>query len=172
MIILHHTGGGSLSSAWATFDAIRARDARPELAGGGEVNVSAHYLVDRDGTVYRLMPDTLMARHCIGLNHIAIGIENVGDLEHHPLTAAQCRSNAMLIRHLTARFPSISRLIGHHEYRTMEGEPEFLERDPRYRNQKPDPGPRFMADVRARIADLGLQGPPVTRSPHTPAARH
>jgi len=25
------------------------------------------------------MPETWMARHCIGLNHVAIGIENVGD---------------------------------------------------------------------------------------------
>ena len=32
--------------------------------------------VDRDGTICRLMPETWMARHVIGLNYSAIGIEN------------------------------------------------------------------------------------------------
>ncbi len=35
-------------------------------------------MVDRDGTRYRLMPETYMARHVIGLNYYSIGIENVG----------------------------------------------------------------------------------------------
>ena len=34
-----------------------------------------------------------------------------------------------------------------------------VERDPHYRNDKPDPGPRFMAAVRERLADLSLRGP-------------
>jgi hypothetical protein len=36
---------------------------------------------------------------------------------------------------------------------------DYVERDRGYRNDKPDPGPRFMARVRARVADLGLLGP-------------
>lgn len=162
MIILHHTGGGSLQSAWATFDPIRAREARPELASAGEVNVSAHYLVDRDGTIYRLMPDSLMARHCIGLNHVAIGIENVGEPERYPLTGAQVTANAALVRNLVRRHPTITHLIGHHEYRRMEGHVYFLERDARYRNHKPDPGFAFMAAVRARLGDLNLSEAPGT----------
>ncbi len=163
MIILHHTGGSSLHSAWATFDQVRAESARPELASTGEVNVSAHYLVDRDGTIYRLMPDSLMARHCIGLNHVAVGIENVGERVKAPLTPAQVTANAALIRLLCARHPSITHLIGHHEYRKMEGHPYFLESDPRYRNQKPDPGTAFMTAVRERVRDLQLSGPPESR---------
>ena len=38
------------------------------------------------------------------------------------------------IRYLAGRFP-ITHLIGHSEYRAMEGHPYFVERDPAYRNQ-------------------------------------
>src|SRR5580693_7225904 len=66
-------------ATWTYFSHTRIEAARPELQREGELNVSAHFLVDRDGTIYRLMPETWMARHCIGLNRVAIGIENVGD---------------------------------------------------------------------------------------------
>jgi hypothetical protein len=36
--------------------------------------------------------------------------------------------------------------------------PYYIERDPSYRNSKDDPGPRFMAAVRARLGDLHLAG--------------
>jgi len=158
MIILHWTGIGSFASTWNYFNRTHAEAARAELAAAGEVNVSAHFLVDRDGAIYRLVPETWMARHCIGLNHLAIGIENVGD-EKLPLTPAQTRADAALVRYLAAKYP-ITHLIGHMEYRRMEGTEFFLERDPKYRNTKPDPGADFMRKVRAMVADLKLQGPP------------
>src|SRR5262249_5635677 len=71
MVILHWTGISSFESTWNYFNRTRAEAARSELAAAGEVNVSAHFLVDRDGTIYRLVPETWMARHCIGLNHVA-----------------------------------------------------------------------------------------------------
>jgi len=158
MIVLHWTGISSFESAWNYFNRTRAETARTELAAAGEVNVSAHFLVDRDGTIYRLMPETWMARHCIGLNHVAIGIENVGDGEKLPLTPAQARADAALVRYLAGKYP-ITHLIGHMEYRRMEGTPLFLELDPKYRNTKPDPGTDFMRKVRQQVADLKLQGP-------------
>jgi N-acetylmuramoyl-L-alanine amidase len=159
IIILHWTGIPSFASTWNYFNRTRAEAARVELAAAGEVNVSAHFLVDRDGTIYRVMPETWMARHCIGLNHVAIGIENVGDGEKFPLTEAQVKSNAALVRYLAGKYP-ITHLIGHQEYRRMEGTPFFLELDPKYRNTKPDPGADFMSKVRALVVDLKLQGPP------------
>jgi N-acetyl-anhydromuramyl-L-alanine amidase AmpD len=159
MIILHWTGMSSFASAWDYFNRTRAEAARAELAAAGEVNVSAHFLVDRDGTIYRLMPETWMARHCIGLNQVAIGIENVGDGEKSPLTPAQLQADVALVRYLAGKYP-ITHLIGHMEYRRMEGTPLFLELDPKYRNTKPDPGAEFMEKVRERVADLKLQGPP------------
>jgi len=159
MIILHWTGIPSFASTWSYFNRTRAETARPELAAAGEVNVSAQFLVDRDGTVYQLMPENWMARHCIGLNQVAIGIENVGDGGKFPLTPAQVKADAALVRYLAGKYP-ITHLIGHMEYRHMEGTPFFVELDPKYRNTKPDPGADFMREVRALVEDLKLQGPP------------
>ena len=161
MIILHHTGGGSADATWRYFDRPTIESARKTIADAGDLNVSSQFLVDRDGTILRLMPETHMARHCVGLNHVAIGVENVGEPKAHPLTDAQVEADAALVRYLKARYPQITHLIGHHEYLAMEGHPYFVERDPKYRTRKADPGPEFMAKVRARVADLGLEGPPV-----------
>lgn len=159
MIVLHYTGGSSWKATWRYFDRTRLERGREKLRKGGEVNVSAHFLVDRDGTIYRLLPETTMARHCIGLNHIAIGIENVGDGARWPLTAAQVEANAALVRHLTGRH-AITHLIGHSESNAMRRHPYWRERDASYRNSKSDPGAAFLAKVRARVADLALEGPP------------
>ncbi len=159
MIILHYTTGNSAESTWRYFNRQRMGSGRKKLQKAGAVNVSAHFLVDRDGTIYRLMPETWMARHCIGFNHLSIGVENVGDGDKYPLTEEQVEANARLIRYLRGKYP-ITHLIGHHEYRDMEGHEYFLERDPKYRNRKADPGKGFMRSVRAKVADLGLEGPP------------
>lgn len=157
VIVLHWTAGPTAWSAWWAFDPVKSsrRGIDPERA----VNLSAQILVDRDGTIYRLMPEDRVARHTIGLNHIAIGIENVGGLARYPLTEAQVAANVALVRDLAARFP-ITHLIGHYEYRLMEGHPYFRELDPTFRTVKSDPGPEFMARVREGVADLGLLGPP------------
>ncbi len=155
IIVLHSTGGESATATRAYFDQLRIEAARPALARAGAVNVSAHFLVDRDGTIYRLQPPDRYARHCIGLNHIAIGIENVGDETKAPLTAAQVAADAALVRDLAARYP-IKYLLGHYEVMQFRTNPLFSERDPAYRNDKPDPGAAFMAAVRAQLTDLPL----------------
>jgi len=160
-IVLHWTAGPTAASAWATFapDHLGGRD---DLRAGGDLNVGAHYVVDQDGTIERLFPDDHVVRHCIGLNHVAIGVENVGGDAAHPLTAAQVAADVGLIRTLAARYP-IEVLLGHLEYRRMEGSRLFEERDPAYRTTKPDPGAAFMAEVRAGLTDLPLAGPPTGR---------
>jgi hypothetical protein len=158
IIVLHYTGGGSAAATRRYFDQVRIEAARPALARAGAVNVSAHFVVDRDGTIYQLQPTDRFARHCIGLNHVAIGVENVGDDARLPLTEAQVVANAALIRALARRHP-ITRVVGHHEVMALRADADYVERDRGYRNTKPDPGPRFMARVRARLADLGLRGP-------------
>jgi len=157
VIVLHYTDGDSAKATRAYFDNVRIEAARKDLARAGAVNVSAHFLVDRDGTIYRLQPETRFARHCIGLNHIAIGIENVGDGDKHPLTDAQVAADAALVRDLAARYP-ITHLFGHYEVMKLRGTPLYVERDASYHNDKPDPGERFMAAVRERVADVKLQG--------------
>ncbi len=157
VIVLHYTGGDSAKSTRAYFDNVKIEAARKTLAKAGAVNVSAHFVVDRDGTIYRLQPETRFARHCIGMNHIAIGIENVGDEGRVPLTDAQIAADAALVRELAARFP-ITHLLGHHEVMKFRDSEYFVERERGYLNAKGDPGERFMARVRAEVADLRLQG--------------
>ena len=156
-IVVHWTATGSAGSAFRTFDRTRIHSARRHLLRGGPLNVSAHFLVDRRGRIFRLMPERWMARHCIGLNYDALGIENVGDGKQWPLTRAQLAANVWLIRYLTKRYP-IRYLLGHFEWRRFQRAPFYRERDPTYRNAKADPGPRFMAKLRARLSDLRLAG--------------
>jgi N-acetyl-anhydromuramyl-L-alanine amidase AmpD len=162
VIVLHWTAIDDLEGSFRAFDPETLGGSRPDLEGAGNVNVSIHFLVGKDGTVYRLMPETWMARHVIGLNYAAIGVENVGTgtPESSTLTDDQVEANIALVRYLVRRHPTIEYLIGHHEYRAFESHPLWLERDDGYRTAKIDPGDRFMNAVRAGVADLGLKGPP------------
>ena len=157
-IVVHWTGTRSLKGTWRAFNRVRARRARRHLIRGGAVNVSAHFLVGRDGTIYRLMPETWMGRHCIGLNYDAIGIENMGGGDKYPLTRAQLKANIALVRYLKAKHKQIRYMIGHLEWRKVQNLPIFRELDPTYRNAKADPGPRFMKRLRKGVKDLGLLG--------------
>lgn len=161
IVVLHWTAIDGFEESFAAFDPEKLGGSRPGLVAAGDVNVSIQFLVGRDGTVYRLMPETWMARHCIGLNYSAIGVENVGGgggIDN--LTDAQIEANIRLVRYLVGKYPTIQYLIGHMEYLEFEGDPLWLEIDPSYRTEKIDPGDRFMSAVRAAVADLGLEGPP------------
>lgn len=159
MIVLHWTAIPDLESSYAAFKNETLPTARGDIAGGGALNVSAHYLIDRDGTIYRLMPDTLMARHTIGLNHTAIGIENVGGTSDTPLTKKQIKANIDLVKYLAGKYP-IRYLIGHYEYTLFQDHPLWLEVDNGYRTQKTDPGRYFMKRVRHALRRLNLKGAP------------
>ncbi|NIP83535.1 MAG: N-acetylmuramoyl-L-alanine amidase, partial [Gemmatimonadetes bacterium] len=165
IVVLHWTAIEDLEASFRTFDPEHLAG-RPDLAGAGDVNVSIHFLVDTGGTLFRLMPETWMARHVIGLNYDAIGVENVGTggPDGDTLTPEQVQANIRLVRYLAAKYPTIEYLIGHHEYRDFEGHPLWRELDAGYRTTKIDPGERFMRAVRAGVADLGLKGPPGGRS--------
>lgn len=167
IIVLHWTAIDDFEASFRAFDR-ETLAGRPDLDSAGHVNVSIQFLVDRDGTLYRLMPETHMARHVIGLNYSAIGVENVGGgggLDN--LTYAQIRANVRLVRYLAEKYPTIQHLIGHSEYRLLETSPLWLEKEPGYRTTKTDPGDRLMGAVRAGVADLKLKGPSDT--PKTPS---
>lgn len=148
-IVLHWTGVSTAKSTWHTF-AGATLSGRASLKKGGAVNVSTHFLVDRDGTIFQLLPEDSYARHCIGFNHTAIGIENVGGTPSHPLTTAQVEANALLIQDLLSRH-SIELVIGHNEVQDYESHPLFRETDPTYRSIKQDPGVDFMEAVRLSL---------------------
>jgi len=73
VIVEHVTVTASAQEAWNAF-ATDAPD--PELHELPQV--CAHFLIDRDGTIFQLVSLHLICRHTVGLNDRAIGIEHVG----------------------------------------------------------------------------------------------
>lgn len=147
MIVLHWTVIPTLEASFKAFEQPTLPNWRPEIKNVSGLNVSSHFIVDRDGTIYQLLPETIMARHVIGLNHCAIGVENVGGTDALPLTRAQLKSNIWLVNHLASKYP-IEYLIGHYEYTKFEENALWLEVDEGYRTEKTDPGEDFMKKVR------------------------
>lgn len=162
IIVLHWTAVPTLEGSFERLKPEKLLTDRKDLAGAGAVNVSSHFLVDRDGTIYRLMPDNHMGRHIIGLNYYSIGIENVGGRGDREcdLTEAQIASNTYLVRYLKAKYPNIELLMGHHEYKRMKKTKYWLEKDDSYFTHKNDPGDVFMKAVRDGVKDLHLKEPP------------
>lgn len=157
MVVVHWT---AINSVEVTFDVFNppTLGGRDDLTGASNLNVSNQFLIDRDGTIFRLLPDTRFARHVIGLNYLAIGIENVGG-EDSPLTKEQLKANEALIRHLQKKYP-IEYVIGHHEYQNFQTTELWKETDPDYRTIKSDPGDSFMQKLRKNLADLNLKPVP------------
>lgn len=137
LVVLHYTGMRDAASALA-------RLADP--ASG----VSAHYVVDEDGTVYSLVPDHLRAWHA-GVsawrgwsdpNSVSIGIELVNpghDWGYRPFPEAQIEALVSLLARLRARYPiAACDVVGHSDIAPA---------------RKRDPGELFPW---ARLAALGL----------------
>jgi len=161
MIVLHWTVIPTFEKSFAAFENPTLPNWRPDIKSVSGLNVSSQFMVDRDGTIYRLLPETTMARHVIGLNHCAIGVENVGGDKEQPLTKAQLKSNIWLVRYLAEKY-DIDYLIGHYEYTFFENHPLWLEKDSGYRTVKTDPGADFMEKVRNAVNDLNFK--PVPKS--------
>ena len=152
MIVLHWTAIPTLE---ATYDAFRPSllpGTRAGIAGASALNVSSQFLIDRDGTIFRLLPDTAFARHVIGLNYCAIGVENVGS-EKVPLTKAQLKANEELVRYLKKKY-DIQYLIGHYEYNLFRSTPLWKETDPTYQTVKINSCPCYLQKVKYNTARL------------------
>lgn len=154
MIVIHYTASNDFNRSFSYVENQTLSLARSDIAAASALNVSAHFMVDRDGTVYRLMPETDMARHVIGLNYCSIGIENVGgENGQMNLTTQQLEANVALVRYLKKRYPDIDYVIGHYEYQSFKEHPLWLEKNPHYRTQKTDPGEEFMRALREQLRD-------------------
>jgi len=110
VIVEHYTAGSSFDSAFNTF-AANSPDLR-ELPG-----TCAHFVIDTDGTIYQLVPLTIMCRHTVGLNYTAIGIEHVGTSDRQILRdRRQIRASYRLTLWLMSRFHiQLRNVIGHNE---------------------------------------------------------
>ena len=154
MIVVHYTAVPSLEETLQIFQKDSLSTNRKYIANFSALNVGVHYIVDKDGTIYQTKPDTIIARHIIGFNHVALGIENVA-LNEQDITSAQLKSNVELIRYLLQKKPGINYLIGHHEYNNKELPHYKLIKikDPSYAPyKKPDPGNKFMSKLRKKLA--------------------
>lgn len=156
MVVVHWTAIPTLEASYNAFKSPLLPSSRDKISSASQLNVSAHYLIDRDGTIYQLLPNTTFARHVIGLNHSAIGIENVGNGSTLPLTSEQLEANIALIKHLSQDFP-IEFVIGHHEYRRFINHPLWKETNPNYLTEKVDPGEAFITQIRDALSELNLK---------------
>ncbi|WP_461788138.1 peptidoglycan recognition protein family protein [Pedobacter sp.] len=157
IIVLHWTAAKTFSSTFNAFYPAKLPNGdRKDIAQVSSLNTSSQFLIDRDGTIYRLMPENYFARHVIGLNYCAIGVENVGSADF-PLTDAQLKANEMLVRYLCKKY-NIEYLIGHYEYAKFKNTPLWKETNPNYLTGKNDPGADFMLNIRNNVKDLKLKG--------------
>lgn len=103
LIVLHITQGSSAASAIATFQ----QSQHPN-------RVSAHFVIDRDGTVYQLLDLSDIAWHASEVNSRSIGIEHaaIADSAHYkagepippailPVTDEQYQASAQLLAWLS-----------------------------------------------------------------------
>ena len=109
----------------------------------------AHYVIDRDGTIYQLVSTRIMCRHTVGLNYTAIGIEHVGRSDGQVLSnRRQMAASLRLTRALQGRFGiTTENVIGHNENRSS---PFHRERVARLRTQTHADFPRAAMEVYRR----------------------
>ena len=149
-VVVHWTASSTWESAYNYFYA--------EARSDGTLNVASHFLVGRDGQIYRLTPENALNRHIIGYNWCAIGIENVGGVGGaEDLTSAQLEANELLIHYLQEKYPSICYVFGHYQQDVARESGLYVENVAGYRSEKIDPGPAFMGALRSRLADTGLR---------------
>jgi N-acetylmuramoyl-L-alanine amidase len=143
MLVLHYTG---MQSAAAALDRLCDPAAK----------VSAHYVVEEDGTLWRLVPEARRAFHAgvscwqgeENLNYVSIGVEIVNpghEWGYRPFPEAQMAAVEALCRDIVARqrIPP-DRIVGHSDIAP---------------DRKSDPGELFDWPRLAR-AGIGLWPPP------------
>jgi len=86
LIVLHITAGPTARSAINTFKASVAPH-----------RVSAHFVIDRDGTVFQLLPVEDTAWHASAVNSRSVGIEHAAQPGLLPCTEEQYKASAALV---------------------------------------------------------------------------
>jgi len=134
-IVIHDTESATAAAALSWFES-------------PESQVSAHYVIDRDGAIYRCVAEMFRAWHAgsselegrTDVNDFSLGIELVG-FATGTYTDVQIDTVVELCVDLCLRYPAITvaRIVGHSDIATPLG-------------RKTDPGPHFPWDaVRAQF---------------------
>ncbi len=111
VIVIHYTEA-SYSSTFNTFASDVPDSELHELPA-----TSAQFVIDTDGTIHQLVSLGTMARHTVGLNWTAIGIEHVGFSDAQVLgDRRQITASLHLVRWLRCRYGiAVKNVIGHNE---------------------------------------------------------
>ena len=150
VIVEHYTVTSTFQQTWNTFAPDVADSELHELPG-----TCSHYVIDRDGTIYQLVPRSIMCRHTVGLNYTAIGIEHVGSSDAQVLgNARQMAASLRLTRWLRCHYGiGVSNVIGHSENRSS---PYHRERVARLEHQTHgDWSAASMRTYRGRLSQRG-----------------
>jgi N-acetylmuramoyl-L-alanine amidase len=149
VIVIHYTEA-SYSSTFNTF----ANDV-PDSELHELPATSAHFVIDSDGTIHQLVALGTMARHTVGLNWTAIGIEHVGFSDAQVLgDRKEITASLHLVRWLRCRYGiAVKNVIGHNESLSS---PYHHEDVPSLRTQTHSDFDRHDMDIyRARLRALG-----------------
>lgn len=150
LIVMHYTVTSSADAVWRYFN---------------RTGVSVHLMVDKDGTIYRLLPLDHKCNGAYGVNHRALSIEMVASTETDLLSRSeQVFSSFCLVKRLMERYNiPLSKVYAHYE--VSEGKsrvPEYLDlKDKVYPDRYPpvsarsDPGRTYMSWLRAWLRQHG-----------------
>lgn len=139
-VVIHYMSGINIDKARWDDPALSMKILR-------DYRVSAHYIIDRQGTAYQLVKEKDVAWHAGGsimpapdnrrnVNSFSIGIELIATHDSG-FTDAQYASLTRLVTDIKGRH-AITRLVGHDEIAGKRAVNLGLRRD-----VKPDPGPKF-----------------------------
>ena len=134
-------------------DLATAREYGERIVHASGTGNSGHYYIDRDGSVFRYVPDDRVAHHVRGHNEHSIGIELVNSGRYpdwldsrrqamtEPYSAAQIGALLALIAHLRGALPNLRSIAGHEDLDTdMIAASDDASKQVR---RKLDPGPMF-----------------------------
>lgn len=146
-------------------DLAMAREFGERILHASGTGNSGHYYIDRDGRVFRYVPDDRIAHHTRGCNERSIGIELVNRGRYpdwfdsrrqamsEPYPEAQVDALLGLLAALRSALPNLARIAGHEDLDT--GSVEAGDDPALQVRRKLDPGPMFPW---ARVmAECGLQ---------------
>lgn len=103
LLILHHSG-----TTTCTPDGVHSSH-----IGNGWAGIGYHYLVRKDGTIYRGRPEDTVGAHAYGANSHSIGICFEGNYEvEQSMSSAQLAAGQALVADIKRRW-SITKVIGH-----------------------------------------------------------
>jgi beta-N-acetylhexosaminidase len=125
VIVQHYTVTDTFEQTFNTFAPNNPDPELKELPG-----TCAHYVIDRDGTIYQLVPRSIMCRHTVGLNYTAFGIEHVGRSDADVMgNKRQLAASLRLTRWLRCRYGILAKdVIGHSESLSSPFHRENVER--------------------------------------------